>query len=96
MTLGEAAWLCSMYILIHTHNYMESFVSVKEFSHDAYNYIAHSRAEVGLLSHNVIVQGSRPPPSVDQDAVDPQYGSQIFVHRTGTHPTPVRYTVVSV
>ena len=42
------------------------------------------RAEVGLLSHNVIVEGA-----IDGQRED-QYGAQIFIHRMGPHPTPIR------
>ncbi len=49
------------------------------------------RAEVGLLSHNVIVQGALLP---DTDTLrglgGDQYGAQIFIHRMGPHPTPIR------
>ena len=51
------------------------------------------RAEVGLLSHNVIVQGALPTSSEDGNDVTDQYGSQIFVHRTGPHPTPIRLDI---
>ena len=44
------------------------------------------RAEVGLLSHIVVVQGSRPLPTLDKNAMDSQYDPQIFVHRNGPHP----------
>ena len=49
------------------------------------------RAEVGLLSHNVVVQGSRldTGAGLDQLGAD-QYGSQIMIHRSGPHPTPIR------
>lgn len=50
------------------------------------------RAEVGLLSHNVIVEGTRlesayTPHGLGAD----QYGAQIFIHRRGPDPTPIRY-----
>jgi len=48
------------------------------------------RAEVGLLSHNVVVQGSRlNSGGLDELGAD-QYGSQIMIHRMGPHPTPIR------
>ena len=49
------------------------------------------RAEVGLLSHNVVVQGSRlnTGTGLDELGAD-QYGSQIMIHRSGPHPTPIR------
>jgi len=49
------------------------------------------RAEVGLLSHNVIVQGSRLNTGTGLDGLGAdQYGSQIMIHRSGPHPTPIR------
>lgn len=50
------------------------------------------RAEVGLLSHNVIVEGTRlesvyTPHGLGAD----QYGAQIFIHRRGPDPTPIKY-----
>ena len=50
------------------------------------------RAEVGLLSHNVVVQGSQlnTGSGLDELGAD-QYGSQIMIHRSGPHPTPIRY-----
>ena len=46
------------------------------------------RAEVGLLSHNVVVEGSS---VVGREGLGAdQYGAQIFVHRMGPHPTPIR------
>ena len=50
------------------------------------------RAEVGLLTHNVIIEGSRlePPGTSDGLGAD-QYGAQIFIHRRGPDPTPIRY-----
>ena len=47
------------------------------------------RAEVGLLSHNVIVEGSY----YDQDGTglgEREYGAQIMIHRIGPYPTPIR------
>ena len=49
------------------------------------------RAEVGLLSHNVIIQGSvQDYEEFDGRGAD-QYGAQIMIHRTGPHPTPIRF-----
>jgi plastocyanin len=54
------------------------------------------RAEVGLLSHNVIVQGSQyVGDHLDEYGAD-QYGSQIMIHRAGADPTPVRLEHVEV
>lgn len=52
----------------------------------------HCRAEVGLLSHNVIVQGSvlNSEPGFNGWGAD-MYGAQILVHRAGPNPTPIRY-----
>lgn len=49
------------------------------------------RAEVGLLSHNVIVQGSmiNLEPGFSGQGGD-MYGAQILVHRAGPNPTPIR------
>lgn len=53
--------------------------------------IFHSRAEVGLLTHNVVVQGTRlEDPTGYEPPGEDQYGSQIFIHRMGPHPTPIR------
>ena len=49
------------------------------------------RAEVGLLSHNVIVQGSQYAGDSLDDLGADQYGSQIMVHRAGEDPTPVQF-----
>ena len=49
------------------------------------------RAEVGLLSHNVIVEGSRPGVADGTEGLgEGQYGSQIMIHRIGPYPTPIR------
>lgn len=49
------------------------------------------RAEVGLLSHNVIVEGSQLNTGSGLDGLGAdQYGSQIMIHRSGPHPTPIR------
>lgn len=49
------------------------------------------RAEVGLLSHNVIVEGSRLGIlEGDGGLGEDQYGVQIMVHRIGPYPTPIR------
>ena len=46
------------------------------------------RAEVGLLSHNVIVEGTRNVGGMGLG--EDQYGVQIMIHRSGPHPTPIR------
>ena len=46
------------------------------------------RAEVGLLSHNVIVEGSRNVGGMGLG--EDQYGAQIMIHRSGSDPTPIR------
>ena len=52
------------------------------------------RAEVGLLSHNVIVQGTRlEDPNGFEGLGADLYGAHILIHRMGPHPTPVRYGV---
>lgn len=48
---------------------------------------------MGLLSHNVVIEGS-----IDEDGEfngkgADQYGVQIMIHRTGPHPTPIRLAV---
>ena len=48
------------------------------------------RAEVGLLSHNVIIQGALEDNGVFDGTGADQYGMQIMIHRTGPHPTPIR------
>ena len=49
------------------------------------------RAEVGLLSHNVVVEGSRLPSASGFEGLgEEKYGSQIMIHRIGPHPTPIR------
>ena len=49
------------------------------------------RAEVGLITHNVVVQGSvlEDPTGTAGLGAD-QFGAQIFIHRMGPHPTPIR------
>lgn len=49
------------------------------------------RAEVGLLTHNVIIQGSLQDSNPFEGQGADQYGAQIFIHRAGPHPTPIRY-----
>ena len=51
------------------------------------------RAEVGLISHNVIFQGSVKESNPFLGLGADQYGAQLFVHRTGPHPTPIRYRI---
>lgn len=46
------------------------------------------RAEVGLLSHNVIVEGTEN--DVGYGLGEDQYGVQIMIHRSGPHPTPIK------
>ena len=49
------------------------------------------RAEVGLLSHNVIIEGSHlESPNATHGLGADQYGAQIFIHRRGPDPTPIR------
>lgn len=48
-------------------------------------------AEVGLLSHNVIVQGSLLQSDTFEGLGADKYGGHILIHRTGPHPTPIRY-----
>lgn len=49
------------------------------------------RAEVGLLSHNVVVEGAlQPDPDSTLGPGADQYGAQIFIHRMGPLTTPVR------
>ena len=49
------------------------------------------RAEVGLLSHNVIVEGSRLENANGTEGLGEEaYGSQIMIHRIGPYPTPIR------
>ena len=49
------------------------------------------RAEVGLLSHNVVVEGTRLENLTGFEGLGAdKYGMQIFVHRMGPHPTPIR------
>ena len=58
-------------------------------SHTVWSHI--HRAEVGLLSHNVVVQGSRLNMATGLDGLGAdEYGSQIMIHRSGPHPTPIR------
>ena len=49
------------------------------------------RAEVGLLTHNVVIQGSLQDSNPFEGQGADQYGAQIFIHRAGPHPTPIRY-----
>ena len=46
------------------------------------------RGEVGLLSHNVIVEGSYHEGGMGLG--EDQYGVQIMIHRIGSYPTPIR------
>ena len=49
------------------------------------------RAEVGLLSHNVIVEGSQLAGTDGTLGLgEDQYGMQIMVHRIGPYSTPIR------
>ena len=49
------------------------------------------RAEVGLLSHNVLVQGPQLNMATSLDGLGAdEYGSQIMIYRSGPHPTPIR------
>ena len=48
------------------------------------------RAEVGLLSHNVIVEGSRRGTEGVGGLGEDQYGVQIMIHRIGPYSTPIR------
>ena len=52
------------------------------------------RAEVGLLSHNVIVEGSQNEGGLGLG--EDQYGAQIMIHRSGPYPTPIRIEHVEV
>lgn len=46
---------------------------------------------MGLLSHNVVVEGTRLENLTGFEGLGAdKYGVQIFVHRMGPHPTPIR------
>lgn len=53
-------------------------------------YCMYFRAEVGLLTHNVIIQGSLIDSNPFEGQGADQYGAQVFIHRAGPHPTPIR------
>ena len=59
--------------------------------HAAYTHPC--RAEVGLLTHNVVVEGQllQSTNGYERLGAD-QYGAHILIHRQGSHPTPIRYT----
>ena len=60
-------------------------------SHDITVWSHMYRAEVGLLSHNVIVQGSRLNTATSLDGLGTdEYASQIMIYCSGPHPTPIR------
>ena len=60
-------------------------------SHDITVWSHMYKAEVGLLSHNVIVQESRLNTATGLDGLGAdEYGSQIMIHCSGPHPTPIR------
>ena len=49
------------------------------------------RAEVGLLTHNVVVEGSRLGNLTGFEGLGAdQYGNQVFIHRSGMAALPVR------
>eukprot|EP00117_Sycon_ciliatum_P037364 scpid335/ scgid27970/ Fibrocystin-L; Polycystic kidney and hepatic disease 1-like protein 1 len=54
------------------------------------------RAEVGLLTHNVIVEGSVSEGFHTSELGGDQYGSQIMIHRAGHNTTQVRLSNVEV
>ena len=56
----------------------------------------HHSAEVGLLSHNIIVQGSLLQSSSFEGLGADQYGGQIMIHRAGPHSTPIRCVDLTV
>ena len=53
--------------------------------------VFYHRAEVGLLSHNVVVEGAlqSDPQGILGQGAD-QYGAQIFIHRMGPNVAPVK------
>ena len=50
-------------------------------------------AEVGLLTHNVVVEGSTIEGAHTNDLGDDQYGVHVMVHRVGTNTTQVRFVL---
>ena len=66
-------------------------------SHDVLNFLVVSvcRAEVGLLSHNVVIQGSvlEDTSGHFEQGAD-MFGAQVLIHRAGPHPTPIRFVML--
>ena len=57
-------------------------------------FLTPCRAEVGLLTHNVVIEGTRlgDPAGFNGIGAD-QYGSQVFIHRSGMADLPVRLAI---